>query len=296
MNATARKISPSLTLIDETAEIKRGQDHILHLLAGPGSFSFALLNQAQNKYVALEAYNLQNVFSSEVLAQTLGGIIESHAFLKGNFASVRFAYDSFRSTLVPEALFDAANIRSYIEFNHPPENEDLVLSDTLKNLDIRNIFLMPGALKKMLEGYYPKIQISHHSSALLESLVVQFKNESKPKLVLHISLTHFEIILIEGKHLRFYNTFRHQTTEDFIYYLLFVCEQLKLNPETLELVLIGEVEKSSAIYSILQKYVRNIRFGERPDSFQYSQPLNTIPKHFYTNLFSQQLFRYTERS
>jgi hypothetical protein len=291
MNATARKISPSLTLIDETAEIKRSSEHILNLLAGPGSFSFALLNKAQNKYVALEAYNLQNVFTADVLAQTLGNIIESHSFLKENYDSVRFAYDSHRSTLIPEALFDAENIRTYIEFNHPPEKDDLVMSDKLKNIDTRNIFLFPEVLKTMLAGYYPKIQISHHTSALLESLVVQFKNESKPKLVLHISLTHFEIILVEGKHLRFYNTFRHQTTEDFIYYLLFVCEQLKLNPETLELVLIGEVERSSAIYSILHKYVRNIRFGERPDTYLYSQPLNTIPKHFYCNLFSQQLFR-----
>ncbi len=289
MNATARKISPSLTLIDETAEIKRSAEHNLHLLAGPGSFSFAVLNKAQNKYVALESYNLQNIFTAENLAQTLDGIIQSHAFLKGNYDSVRFAYDSHRSTLVPQALYEAENIQTYIEFNHPREKGDLILADSLKNIDTQNIYLMPAVLKDMLGGYYSKVQIRHHSSALLESLVVQFKNESKAKLVLHISLTHFEIILIEGKSLRFYNTFRHQTTEDFIYYLLFVCEQLKLNPETLDLVLIGEVERNSAIYAILHKYVRNIRFGERPDSFVYSQPLNTIPKHFYCNLFSQQL-------
>jgi hypothetical protein len=291
MTTLSRKISPSLSLIDETAEIRQGSGHKLHLIAGPGSFSFAVINEAQNKFVALESYNLQNVFSSDALVTTLDQIIQTHAFLKTAYSSVCFAYDSHRSTLIPEALYDSSNSEAYIQFNHAVEKENLILSDQLKTIESRNIYLFPSLLKAMLLRYYPNAQLRHHSSALLDGLAMLYKNESKPKLILHISLTHFEIILFEGKHLRFYNTFRHQTTEDFIYYLLFVCEQLKLNPETLELVLIGEIEKNSAIYAILYKYVRHIRFGERPEAFGYSQPLNTIPKHFYSNLFSQQLFR-----
>ncbi len=291
MSTAVRKISPSVSLIDETADTKQGPQHSLHLLAGPGSFSLALINDATNKFVGLESYNLQNVFSTESLVQTLEQIIDAHRFLKVNYSSVFFAFDNYKSTLIPEALFDPGNTESYLRFNHILNAGDLILTDQLRNIESRNVFVFPSLLKDMLLKYYPKIQIRHHSSALIESLAMRYKNESKPKLVLHISLTHFEIILFEGKHLRFYNTFRHQTSEDFIYYLLFVCEQLKLNPETLELVLIGEIEKNSAIYAILYKYIRNIRFGERPEAFAYCQPLNTLPKHFYTNLFSQQLFR-----
>jgi hypothetical protein len=290
MSTLTRKLSPSISLIDETADIRKGADHHLLLMAGPGSFSFALINPSQNKFVALESYNLQNVFTSEILAQTMEQILKEHAFLKVNYSAVSFAYDNHRSTLIPEALFDADNIHSYIGFNHVVEKDDLILSDTLKSMDVRNVYVFPQPLKSTLQTYYPQVRLHHHSSALLESLAMLYKNESKPKLVIHISLTHFEIILFEGRHLRFYNTFRHQTSEDFIYYLLFVCEQLKLNPETLELVLIGEVEKNSTLYSILVKYVRNVRFGERPEAFTYCHPLSTIPKHFYCNLFSQQLF------
>jgi hypothetical protein len=290
MSTTLRKLSPSLSLIDETADLKQGKRLHLQLLAGPGAFSFSLLNSEQRKFVALESYNLQNVFTSDSLVQSLDQIISGHAFLKGSFSGITFAYDSHRSTLVPEALYDADSMKSYIDFNHKTEPGDLVLSDQLKSMDTRNIYLFPGALRNLLTRFYPNVTLRHHSSSLLESLAMLYKNESKPKLVLHISLTHFEIIFFEGKHLRFYNTFRHQTTEDFIYYLLFVCEQLKLNPETLELVLIGEIERNSAIYSMLLKYVRNVRFGERPEAFTYCHPMSTIPKHFYCNLFSQELF------
>jgi len=290
MTTTTRKLSPSLSLTDETADLRKTDDHSLHMLGGSGSFAFAVINQSQNKYVALESYNLQNIYSPEILTQTLEQIIKDHPLLKNKYSTVSFAYDDHRSTLVPEALFDADNLKTYIDFNHTVGTDDLILSDSLKNTEARNVFLFPSSLREMLQKYHPRIKLRHHSSALLESMAVLYKNESKPKLVLHISLTHFEIIFFEGKHLRFYNTFRHQTSEDFIYYLLFVCEQLKLNPETLELVLIGEVEKNSTLYSMLYKYVRNVRFGERPEAFTYCHPMNTIPRHFYCNLFSQQLF------
>lgn len=121
MSTVIRKISPSLSLIDETADLKQGSKLHLQLLAGPGNFSFALSNPAQHKFVALESYNLQNVFTSDALVQTLDQLLRDHAFLKGSFAGVTFAYDSHRSTLLPEALYDGDNIQSYIQFNHPAE-------------------------------------------------------------------------------------------------------------------------------------------------------------------------------
>ena len=95
--------------------------------------------------------------------------------------------------------------------------------------------------------------------------------------------------MVEGKNLKFYNTFNHQAPEDFIYYLLFTCEQLQLNPETIEVVLIGEIEKKSALYSTTHKYIRNIKFGVRKTDADLSYQLQEIPKHFYYTLFSEYL-------
>jgi len=84
----------------------------------------------------------------------------------------------------------------------------------------------------------------------------------------------------------FYNSFNYHSAEDFIYYLLFVCEQLHLNPETIEVVLLGEIEKNSTVYSLTQKYIRTIIFGERTDGAQYSYQLQTIPSNYYFTLFN----------
>ena len=60
----------------------------------------------------------------------------------------------------------------------------------------------------------------------------------------------------------------------------------KLKPNE---ILIGEIERNSALYELLHKYIRHIYFGERSDNFEYSYKFATLPKHFYYNLLSQYL-------
>ena len=50
------------------------------------------------------------------------------------------------------------------------------------------------------------------------------------------------------------------TPEDFIYYILFCLEQLKMNPDTVNLYISGSIEKEEDTYKILYHYIRNITF------------------------------------
>ncbi|MDQ3046168.1 MAG: DUF3822 family protein, partial [Bacteroidota bacterium] len=127
------------------------------------------------------------------------------------------------------------------------------------------------------------------STPLIESLLRQNKNQQAKKLIIHVQPSHFEILVIEGKKLLFYNTFNHHTSEDLLYYLLFVCEQLQINPEKISLTVLGELEKNTGLYLLLQKYIRNISLGERSDTADFSYQLQTLPKHSYFTLFNDTL-------
>ncbi|MBL4577246.1 MAG: DUF3822 family protein, partial [Flavobacteriales bacterium] len=70
------------------------------------------------------------------------------------------------------------------------------------------------------------------------------------------------------------------------YYTLFVCEQLKLNPESVEMILLGERGKDSQEYRILYSYIRNLRFINRNPGFTYSYKMDGVPGHYHFNLFS----------
>ena len=76
-------------------------------------------------------------------------------------------------------------------------------------------------------------------------------------MFVHIADSHFEIIVIQNQKLILYNSFEYQTSEDFLYYLLFTAEQLHLNPESMKLFFLGKCTESDELYKKAYQYVRN---------------------------------------
>lgn len=274
------------SFIDEAFDVKNISNFHLVLQVGTDGLLATVLDREKNKYIAFEYYSFQNVFETDLVTELFDLAAKDSRIINQRYKTVSCSLVNSTSTLVPTALFEDDRRAMYLKFNATLEGNELVLSDDIKNLDAKNVFAIPFSLKAKLDSTYNRISYHHFSSGLIEDVLVQNKNLSKKKLVVHVQPSHFEAIVVEGKKLLFYNTFSHHSAEDFIYYLLFVCEQLQLNPETIETVLIGEVEKSSAIYAITQKYIRHIAFGERTDHSDYSYQLQTFPKHFYYSLFN----------
>ena len=97
-----------------------------------------------------------------------------------------------------------------------------------------------------------------------------------------------DVLVCNKQGLQLFNTFKHQSAEDFIYYTLFVCEQLELNTN-IDCCLLGEIDKPSGIYDLAYKYIRNIRFMKRNENVKLSPVINQIPEHFYYPLLHQHL-------
>jgi hypothetical protein len=94
------------------------------------------------------------------------------------------------------------------------------------------------------------------------------------------------VLAFDGGQLIYCNAFHFMTPEDIAYYLIFVFEQLNLNPEEVGLTLLGNIDRYSPVYDLLFRYIRNIEFAGRNESFGYSYLFNEIPDHFYYSLLS----------
>lgn len=283
------KISQANSFIDEAFDEKKAADYHLIIQIGMDSVGLAIHEPSKNKYIAYENYTFQNVYGFDAISDLLDVLIKESRLLGQKYKSVSCVLVNSLSTIIPNPLFESKRKEMYLKFNATLHGDELVLVDDIKNLDAKNVFALPLSIKNKLEYHYKNISYHHFSSGLIEALLIQSKNQTSKKLFVHVQPSHFEAIVIEGKNLLFYNTFNHHTAEDFIYYLLFVCEQLLLNPENIEVVLLGEVEKNSDIYSITQKYIRNLKFGERSDDADFSYQLQTVPKHFYFTIFNNYL-------
>lgn len=279
----------SYSFIDEAFNASNVSSYQLILQISLDGLSIAVNEKQKNKFIALEVFAFQNVYSFNEIVTVWDVLVLKSKLIFNNYKSTVCIIVNNTSTLVPEPLFEEGSARKYLKFNVPLQLNDLVQVDHLKSIAARNVFAIPFEIKNKFDTVFAAIHYRHYSSILIESVISQNKNQTGKKLYVHVQQTHFEVILIEGKKLLFYNTFHYQSSEDFIYYLLFVCEQLQLNPENIEVVILGEVEKNAAIISLVQKYIRELRFGERFNDAALGYQLQTLPHYFYYTLFSNSL-------
>lgn len=193
-------------------------------------------------------------------------------------------------TLVPSSLFSSEAALDYLKLNHEivDENQLTIHENQIESVESTLVFAFPKRLKQMLLQQFAACHILHYSSPLLEFSGLENKT-GKESFKIHIQYDHFDIVYLNHGKLIFFNRFNYQTVEDFIYYLLYVVEQLHLDREKVELEVFGEFEKQSAIYEMLFKYIRNIQVRERTPNMKYSAVLSELPKHYYFNLFNQYL-------
>ena len=85
-------------------------------------------------------------------------------------------------------------------------------------------------------------------------------------MYVNVSKRSFDIVVLENKKLIFSNIFSYETKEDFIYYILFTAEQIKLDTAVYTLYFLGEINTDSEIYKMAYKYIKNIYFLESKNS------------------------------
>ncbi len=156
----------------------------------------------------------------------------------------------------------------------------------IKQISAYQVFAYPSFYESLLNQTLREYKMIHFSVPMIESLLIKNKNKIIGKKVfLHVRNNYIDIVILEEDGLLFYNTFEYVTQEDLLYYLLYVFENQKLNPEEVPLVITGNIEKTSQVFELIKTYIRNISFGARIEAFSYSYLFDTMPKHQQAYLF-----------
>jgi hypothetical protein len=290
MNETRRFISPSIHFQDAAFDSSRTDKFCLVMQVGADTISFAVLDNLTNDFLAFEQYQLKKINAEQSVSSQLDKIVADHDWLGAGFKRFDACIVSERFTLVPSAFFDSTKTSDYLKFNHPVLEEDAILNDVLRNADARNVYAIDAKLEKSLKKISSAVRIRHHFSPLIERTLSVNKNKVVRRALAHVQNQRFDLVITEGGKLLLANSFNFQTSEDFIYYLLFACEQLKMNPEELELEITGEIETDSTLAAIAKKYIRNVNFGQRPVEARFAKGFEQFPSHFYHILFSLHYF------
>jgi hypothetical protein len=254
------------------------------------SITFCIFNLDSNKFLSIESVNFEPGSRVGEVTSQLKQFYSDHQWLKQPFHSIKLLFESNKSTLVPSPLFEEGEKGILSNFNFPVTEDEMVLFNKLKNLDAYIIFSVPGLFVKTLSELFPDHIGFCHSGAFIESLLILNKNlKAEKRFFVNARNNFLDIAILDGRKLVFFNTFKYQSKEDFIYFVIFVFEQLQLNPEEIELILMGTMDRNSRIFDTIYKYVKNVTFQPKTEAFNYSYVFNEIHSHNFFNLINFEL-------
>jgi hypothetical protein len=282
METGLRFMVPTTNNISETSNLK------LSIQVSLSGLSFCVLNIETQTIEYLKVNSFDKKLNPKEVMFKIQSYFESEKPLQQKFSTLVVIHKNELSTIVPLALFNEDNLADYLKFNNKILSTDFITFDTININDSANVYIPFVNINNFLYERFGEFTFKHFSTILVEQILNAEKNSEKPKMYVNISDENFEITVVEKGKLKLYNSFEFKTKEDFIYYILFTAEQLKLNPETFELIFTGNIDSKDELYSIAYKYVRFVFFSKRIESYKYSdqaQPENNHSQFVILNSF-----------
>lgn len=250
------------------------------LLVHDGGFTEVVFDMRKHKFVAVRNW------PDEFPLRTLAG--QKDEYLLFPEQEYRLFLSSPRVALIPSALYSKEDAALLFGMNHKLNEGDTILSATVKSLQAELLFAVSREQMEACAAISSH-NILHSTACWLEMLCQQHKNNSRTMLHADVDKEHLHIaVFIEGV-MQFYNCFPAATVEDKLYFLMFVSEQLRINPHRDTYCMSGQIFKHDELYSLLIRYIKELHFELRPKQFHYALPLHNIAEHFYFKAYSTPL-------
>jgi len=274
-------------LRDEALDTSRLSAYNLYLTVGPASVRVGVADVQRNKFVALEEYAAQPGLSAAAQVQLLA---TQHDLLpQRGWNTVRLAVHNRAFTLLPSPLFAAGDEATYLRLHHSLAPTETACAYRHTGLDIVSVFAAEQALADWFRQAYPTGRLLHQTSALLEGVLHQSETAAPRRVYLSIGHQELTILVMRSKRPELCNVFAFTTPEDLIYYTILVMQELQLNPDQDPVIVWGDLLHDSELFSILRKYIRHLRFGNRPFDLGYSYRLNDLTEYRYFDLYALHL-------
>ena len=129
--------------------------------------------------------------------------------------------------------------------------------DELENFDMVNAYVPFVNINNYIFDLFGAFVYKHSGTVMVESLMNNHMGK-KPTCYAHVTENQMELTVVSNKKLLLYNSYDFVTKEDFMYYLLFTMEQLRLDTEHVSLKLFGAVEKGDDLYNLCYQYVKDV--------------------------------------
>lgn len=274
----------NLAYLDESLDVNSTNLYHLSIQISRDGLAFCILDTIKNKYIVLKTYSFE-IKNPSAFSRKIKEIYQEENLLRYPYKSISAIYCSRRVTIVPSELYTEEYIEKTFLFNHSFVPDEIILKDAVPASMAYLIYTLPENLSITLKELFPEIKIHHHSFPFISNA---YKTNGKSGIRVHINQNSdfIDILVINDGKTQLFNQFFIKNERDFLFYVLYIFEQLKLDQTTTEVILSGNIQKDQPIYFLLKKYIRNILFDSLNNDFLYSYTITKTPLHFFKNLLN----------
>ena len=275
-------LNPYISQFGEEFDAEKSSQYRMTIQCALGGLSFALLDTAAQKLIALECYQSDLLADSDDLYRTLERALESKGLNNKTFQSVTCIIDNRYCTLVPEPLFNNDDQATYLDFGFQIPEGYSTFSERLESVQSYNVFGYLKALQDKVSTKWGNISIVHSSSVFINSVMQNAENNG---VYVNVRNRDYDMLIKKDGKLLFFNNFRFNTKEDFAYFLLFAMEQNGVSGQDTPVTFSGLIRPASDIIDLCGRYVKDILFVEDPLVFHTSKPFEKVPFQYYFILY-----------
>lgn len=279
-------VAPDLDLRDEFLTENRAPDCALTVQISNEHLAFAVMDLQDTRYLAAQVYRYPYHFSPDDFSIWLQETTSS-GMASWHYSTVRVMAANLDYTLVPGPLFNPLRKEEYLRFNLSSQGDMLTLTDRLAGLDACTVYTLPLWLHVKLMEIFPGAPLHHAISCYLESVLNHYKFRTRHhSSFINLQPGFFDLIILNEQKITFCNSFSYKSTDDVLYYIMFILEQTQLLPDDLELLITGEMGRHAQVVEKLTSYLTHVDFLGRNESFRYSPVFDKIPGHYLYTLLS----------
>ncbi|PKP25681.1 MAG: DUF3822 domain-containing protein [Bacteroidetes bacterium HGW-Bacteroidetes-2] len=244
--------------------------------------SFLILNSETLEIVFFKEIHFSGTYTPEEVLFEIKKAYKTHPELSVNIKNISILHENNLYALVPKSIFQEEAISDYLKFNTKVLPNDYFTFDTLDIYDIITVYVPFTNINNYFFERYGAFDFYHTTTLFIQKILAEEKNEAILKMHIQVFEQRHDILVTKNKSVQLYNSFTFSSPEDFMYYVLFVAEQLKMNPETFALNLYGKIKEGDALYNIAYTYIRNIYFPEiiTPIKWNELHPKTSIQTHY----------------
>ena len=273
-------LPPYITKFDKGFDVEKSQDYRLTIQCALDGLSFAFLDTTTNTIVGVEFYRFDQSKGDEDPFYSIRRILDSQEWSNREFHSVIWIVEDRINTLVPVSLFDESKTSQYLDFGFQLSSGSKILTDTVEKADCVDVYVMPQMLYSKLTEKWPKVTFVHASTLFLNGLLGH-DDPARFGVYVCVRNRNFDLVVKKDGKLQFFNNFKFNTKDDFLYFLLFALEQCGLSGSDAIVMFSGLILPASEIVSLCSRYVKDVRFIGNDQTVKVSEALSELPFHYY---------------